>query len=462
MQYKLRTKLSISYVLVILVCVSIIIILSNIVFERQFSAYVTSQQQQQTQNTLLLLTESYSAGEEWDASAIEDIGMNALDNGLIVKVTATDGTVVWDAATHNSGMCQQMLTKMGSNMQSRYGNWAGGYEEEEYTVTYKNQTTGIVSIGYYGPFFYTDSDLSFIKTINALILWAGVFSAVLAFAIGIIMSRQISSPISRVIAKAQRIAQGSYGEIILDKTKTREIRRLVDTINKLAETLQKQEERSTQASSDIAHELRTPLATIQGNLEAVMDGVMELNPERVKVLYEEILRISRLVDTLSELARYERKETALHKTLFAADTLIRETFAAVQGNFDKEGKTLLFEGSPQTLSADRDKIHQVMVNLLSNALKYTQPGDTVTVSLNGNADTVVIRVCDTGAGIADEDLPYIFERFYRADKSRSRKSGGAGIGLTIVKSIIMAHGGSISVSSKLGTGTEFTITLPRE
>lgn len=462
MQYKLRTKLSISYVLVILVCVSIIIILSNIVFERQFSAYVTSQQQQQTQNTLLLLTESYSAGEEWDASAIEDIGMNALDNGLIVKVTDTDGTVVWDAATHNSGMCQQMLTKMGSNMQSRYGNWAGGYEEEEYTVTYKNQTTGIVNIGYYGPFFYTDSDLSFIKTINSLILWAGVFSAVLAFAIGIIMSRQISNPISRVIAKAQRIAQGSYGEIILDKTKTREIRRLVDTINKLAETLQKQEERSTQASSDIAHELRTPLATIQGNLEAVMDGVMELNPERIKVLYEEILRISRLVDTLSELARYERKETALHKTRFAADTLIRETFAAVQGDFDKEGKTLLFEGSPQTLSADRDKIHQVLVNLLSNALKYTQPGDTVTVSLSGNADTVVIRVSDTGAGIADEDLPYIFERFYRADKSRSRKSGGAGIGLTIVKSITTAHGGSISVSSKLGTGTDFTITLPRE
>lgn len=431
-------------------------------FERQFSAYVTSQQQQQTQNTLLLLTQSYSAGEEWNASTIEDIGMNALDNGLIVKVTDTDGTVVWDAATHHSGMCQQILTKMGSNMQSRYGNWAGGYEEEEYTVTYKNQTAGTVSIGYYGPFFYTDSDLSFINTINTLILWAGVFSAILALAIGMVMSRQISNPISRVITKAQRIAEGSYGETILDKTKTREIRRLVDTINKLAETLQKQEERSAQASSDIAHELRTPLATIQGNLEAVMDGVMELNPERVKVLYEEILRISRLVDTLSELARYERKETALQKTFFSVDTLMNETFAAVQGDFDKEGKTLLFESSPQSLSADRDKIRQVMVNLLSNALKYTQPGDTVTVTLGGNADTVVIQVSDTGAGIAAEDLPYIFERFYRADKSRSRKSGGAGIGLTIVKSIIMAHGGSISVSSKLGAGTEFTIILPRK
>ena len=462
MKYRLQTKLSISYVLVILVCVSIITILSNIVFKRQFSAYVTDQQQQQVQDTLLLLSQSYYAFEVWNENAIEDIGLNALDNGLVVMVTGTDGTVIWDANTHHSGMCQQMLANMSSNMQSLYSDWQGEYEEELYDITYNDQVVGAVSIGYYGPFFYTDSDLYFISTINALILWTGLFSAVLALVIGMIMSRQISNPIARVISKAQRIAEGLYGEIIVDKTKTKEIRRLIDTVNILADTLQKQEERSTRASSDIAHELRTPLTTIQGNLEAVMDGMMEMDADRIKVLYGEILRINRLVESLSELARFERKESALRKESFDLFQLITETVSAVRPDFEKKGKTLRFEGQSQTITADRDKIRQVMTNLLSNALKYTQHGDEGRISLNGNADRVFLTISDTGVGISQADLPYIFERFYRADQSRSRKTGGAGIGLTIVKSIITAHNGTITASSKPGSETTFAIDLPRK
>ena len=460
--YRLRTKLSASYVLIIIICVSIIIILSNIVLERQFRTYVSSQQEQEEQSIVLLLSQSYYATEGWNESAIEDIGMNALDNNLIVKVTDTDGTVIWDANTYQSSMCQQMLTDMSSNMQSRYSNWQGGYEENSYDLLYNGQTVGIASIGYYGPFFYTDSELSFINTIDTLILWTGVFTALLALVIGIVISRQISNPITRVIEKARRIAEGSYGDSITDKTRTKEIRRLLDTVNKLAETLQKQEERSTQASSDIAHELRTPLATIQGNLEAVMDGVMELTPDRVKVIYDEILRISRLVGDLAELARYERKETELNKKQFDLSVLIQDTIAGVRGNFEKEGKALRFEGEKQIILADQDKIHQVILNLLSNALKYTRQGDHVNISLTGNPDTVQIKISDTGIGIPEADLPYVFDRFYRADKSRSRKSGGAGIGLTIVKSIVSAHNGTITVSSQPDVGTEFTITLPRE
>ena len=460
--HRLRTKLSASYVLIIIICVSIIIILSNIVLERQFRTYVSSQQEQEEQSIVLLLSQSYYATEGWNESAIEDIGMNALDNNLIVKVTDADGTVIWDANTYQSSMCQQMLTDMSSNMQSRYSNWQGGYEENSYDLLYNGQTVGIASIGYYGPFFYTDSELSFINTIDTLILWTGVFTALLALVIGIVISRQISNPITRVIEKAQRIAEGSYGDSITDKTRTKEIRRLLDTVNKLAETLQKQEERSTQASSDIAHELRTPLATIQGNLEAVMDGVMELNPDRVKVIYDEILRISRLVGDLAELARYERKESELHQKQFDLSTLILDTIATVRGNFEKESKELRFEGEKQIILADQDKIHQVILNLLSNALKYTRQGDHIDISLTGNPDTVQIKITDTGIGIPEADLPYVFDRFYRADKSRSRKSGGAGIGLTIVKSIVTTHNGTIAVNSQPDIGTEFTITLPRE
>ena len=461
MKYRLRTKLSVSYVLVILVCVTLITLLANRVLDRQFSAYVAAQQQKQAQDTVAQLSQSYASSGVWNKSALEEIGTAARENGLIVKVNDTDDALVWDTSAHHNGRCQQMLTAMHSNMQSRYGNWQGGYKEDAYPITYGGQTVGTAHIGYYGPFFYTDSDLSFISTINTLIVWAGVFSAALALAVGVLMSRQISNPIARVVAKAQHIADGSYGETIVDKSRTLEIRRLVDTVNKLADTLQKQEERSTQASSDIAHELRTPLATMQGNLEAVMDGVMELTPGRIRVLHEEVLRITRLVESLSALARYERRESALQKTSFDLATLIAETVTAVQADFETEGKRLTFEGQSQTVFADRDQLHQVMGNLLSNALKYTRRGDQVTVTLQGEAEQVRITVRDTGIGISAADLPYIFERFFRADPSRSRKTGGAGIGLTIVKSILTAHGGTITAHSQPEVGTEFTVTLPR-
>lgn len=462
MKVRLRTKLSASYVLIILICVSAIILLSNIVLERQFQTYVTHQQKQEEQNIVSLLTESYIIAGGWNEAAVEEIGVSALDNNLMVKATDADGMVLWDANTYQSDMCRQMMSNMSNNMHSRYSNWQGGYEEVTYDISNNGQTVGVATIGYYGPFYYTDSDLSFINTINTLSVWAGVFTALVALAIGIVISRQISNPIARVIEKAQKIADGSYGASITDQTKTIEIRRLIDTVNKLADTLQKQEERSAQASSDIAHELRTPLATIQGNLEAVMDGVWELNPDRVKVLYDEILRISRLVGDLAELARYERKEAKLHKQSFDIAGLIRDAVASVRGDFEKQDKTLHFAGESQRVSADRDQLHQVMLNLLSNALKYTRQGDQVSVTLTGDPAAVQIKVRDTGVGIPEADLPYIFDRFYRADKSRSRKSGGSGIGLTIVKSIITTHQGTVKVSSQLDVGTEFTITLPRQ
>lgn len=152
----------------------------------------------------------------------------------------------------------------------------------------------------------------------------------------------------------------------------------------------------------------------------------------------------------------------LQKTSFDLAVLITETIAPLQADCEAAGKRLSFEGQSQTVCADRDQLRQVMGNLLSNALKYTRRGDQVTVTLQGEPEQVRIMVRDTGIGIAATDLPYIFERFYRADPSRSRKTGGAGIGPTIVKSILTAHGGTITVLSQPGVGTEFTVALPRE
>jgi len=462
MRHSLRTKLSLSYVLIIVICVVIVIVVSNALLETQFRSYVTSQQRHEAQKNVSLISERYKETGSWDIPYIENIGMDALESGMIIKVTDMRSAVVWDATTHNNGLCQQMLSNMHLNMQSRYTQWQGGYEETKYDVHTDNGVIGTVSVGYYGPFYYTDSDLYFINTINGLIIWAGVASIILALGLGIIMSGQLSRPISRVIDKAQMITQGFYGSKISERSNTKEIRRLVDTVNNLAETLQKQEMQSKQTSMDIAHELRTPLTTVQGNLEAVMDGVMEMNEDRVKVLHEQIMRINRLVDDLAELARFESQSFTLEKTKFDLSVLIENTINHFHNDFAKDNKSLTYHGNSLFVSADMDKMSQVIINLLSNAIKFTRPGDGIEVSLNELKNSAEISIKDTGIGISDEDLPHIFERFYRSDKSRSRKMGGAGIGLTIVKSIILAHGGSIKVSSKPDEGTEFIISLPRD
>lgn len=460
MRHSLRTKMSLSYVLITVVCVGIVILLANALLETQFRSYVKTQQQHEAKGTVSQITERYKKVDGWDAAYIENIGMNALENGMIIKVTDSGGTVIWDAATHNNGLCQQMLTSMSFNMKSRYGKWEGGYQETNYDVSSGGGSVGTVSVGYYGPFYYTDNDLYFINSINRLILWAGVASVILALGLGTVMSRQISRPISRVIDKAQKIARGLYGSKIAERSSTTEIRSLVDTVNNLAETLQAQQQQSRQTSMDIAHELRTPLTTMQANLEAVMDGVMELDQNRVKVLHEQVLRINRLVDDLAELARYESRNTVLDKSRFDLSELIENVILHAENDFSKEKKTLTYEGESCEVTADKDKISQVLLNLLSNALKFTRPGDGVTVTLKQHKADAEITVRDTGIGVSQEDLPHIFERFYRSDKSRSRKTGGAGIGLAIVKSIVEAHGGSIEVKSVPNDGTMFTINIP--
>jgi len=301
--------------------------------------------------------------------------------------------------------------------------------------------------------------LNFINTINRLLIFTGLISIILALFLGVFISRQISKPISRVIHKAAGIAQGSYGESIVEESNTKEINELVQTVNNLAETLKKQESLSKQASLDIAHELRTPLTTVQGNLEAILDGVMDLDTERINVMHQEILRINRLVDDLSKLSKYESEALKLNKTEFDVYEFIEQVVKSVESDFIKENKEISFNGQSQVILADRDKINQVMVNLIANAKKFTSEDGKVEISISTKNDRTQINIKDNGIGISEKDLPMIFERFYRADKSRSRRSGGAGIGLTIVKTIIEAHGGDIKISSNIGQGTEVTIII---
>ena len=462
MKYSLRTKLSLSYIFIALTSILFLSILANVFLEKQFKEYIINQQEELSKNTVNLIGQQYKGDGKWDGNTIEIIGMNALEQGLIIKVRDADGKMVWDATIHNNGLCTQMLTHMAQNMTSRYPNWEGGYIETSYPVKYNFEEVGGVEIGYFGPYFFNDNDLAFINTLNKIFIGVGIFSLFLALGLGAVMAKRVSNPISRVIKAAQFISKGYFTERIVHESSTKEIGQLTSTINELADTLEKQDILRKRMSADVAHELRTPLATLQSHMEAMIDGIWKMDIQRLQSCHDEIMRISRLVGDLEKLARYENENLVLNKMEFDISELIQNLLKNFEFDFANKGVEISFQGQTEKIIADKDKISQVLVNLMSNALKYTPQGGSVDIISTNSDNETQIMVKDTGLGISQEDLPYIFERFYRADKSRNRMSGGAGIGLAIVKSIVDAHKGKITVQSELNKGSEFIVTLPKQ
>lgn len=460
-KYSLRTKLSLSYIVVALISVFILSILSNVFLERQFREYVKQNQEQKNKEVVSSISKQYKDNGSWNVNMIESIGVSALEYGMIIKVNDQSGNTIWDAKVHNNGVCQRIIEHMSQNMSSHYPHMQGEYIEKPYSINYNLAKVGTVEIGSYGPFYLSDNDLAFITTLNKMLFSVGLFSLLFALVLGSIMARRLSSPISRVIRTAKMISKGFFSDRISEKSSTSEITELTDTINDLADTLEKQETLRKRLTGDVAHELRTPMATLQSHLEAMIDGIWEPEKERLVSCHEEIVRISKMVGDLEKLARYEGENLILNKTRFN----ISETVQHIINNFEIEylnkGVEIDFNAEEQYISADKDKLSQVVINLISNALKYTPAGGKVEVTIKGKEACTEITVKDNGPGIPAEDLPYIFERFYRADKSRNRLTGGSGIGLTITKAIVEAHKGKIEVISNLDVGTEFIVYLPK-
>ena len=463
MMSSLRTRLSVSYIAIALISILLISILVNVFLEGQFRQYIKKNIENQNRQFVSLIAQQYKKDGSWNGFNLADIGMNALEQGLIIKIKGSDGKVIWDAQKHNNGMCQQMMLHMAKNMANRYPNWKGGYIETQYPLTKQDQPIGVVEIGYYGPFYFKDTDLAFINALNQGLAGVTILAIIAALFIARFMAKRLSTPIAKVINTAQQIAGGNLDARSQVKTNIKEINHLISAINNLGETLQQQELLRKRLTGDVAHELRTPLATVQSHLEAMIDGIWKLDVDRLRSCHEEIMRIGRMVKDLEKLAQFEAETLSLHKEEFDLTGLIRQTMLNFEPEFYHKGVTLEFDGEPELfIIADRDKISQVLVNLLSNSLKYTPQSGAVRVELRRISNTAEISVKDNGIGIAAEDLPHIFERFYRVDQSRNRLTGGSGIGLAIVKAVVEAHHGTIRAESRLGSGSSFIVTLPLE
>jgi two-component system sensor histidine kinase BaeS len=294
----------------------------------------------------------------------------------------------------------------------------------------------------------------------APVLAAAALVATFALAGTILLSRRVLRPIGTLTSASQRLGAGDLAERV-PVVGNDELAKLARSFNRMADSLQRGEERQRRLVADVAHELRTPLANLRGYLEALKDGVISPGPEVFASLHEEAVLQQRIVDDLQDLARAEAGVLAYHRTRVDLAELLETCRTAHHARAETAQVRLVLEApAPVYVQADPDRLRQVLGNLVTNALRATPPDGKITLRVAGTLDYTTMQVTDTGSGIAAKDLPHIFDRFWRADAARGRTTGGSGLGLAIAKQIVTDHRGSIMVNSTVGVGTMFTITLP--
>jgi histidine kinase len=309
---------------------------------------------------------------------------------------------------------------------------------------------------------------SFRSAVGDALLRAGLAAFVIAVGTSVFVSRRVISPVQEMTTASQYIADGHYDHRVkvpgnLSSSDLDELALLAISFNSMAEKLYQTENMRRRLIGDVSHELRTPLTSIKGSLEGLIDGVLPPTPETFQNIYRETDRLQRLVADLQELSRVESGAISLNLHPINISRQLETIFQQMHNQFDDKSVDLILELSPDmpNVMADEDRVSQILINLLGNSLQYTPENGQVSVTVKPIGKEIQVRVTDTGIGIPLEHLPHVFTRFYRVDKSRSRAGGGSGIGLTIAKHLVEAHGGHIGVESEgIGKGSSFYFTLP--
>jgi len=435
----LKLKLLASFFLIIAIAVGTIAYIASNSAINQFDRYVSRDQAERYQRLALTFSNYYRYMGSWEEVSELTAKISEMYSERIV-LTDPSGVVIGDTATKLNG--EEISSDWSSkSVKLSLGDFSIG---KIYIKTQKRS-----------PLQNT-----FINSVNKSVLTGGIIAGIVGIILALLFSRNILKPIRELTKATKKMQEGELDQRV-DSTSGGEIGKLGESFNELARRLKEQKTLREEMVSDVAHELRNPLSNIQGYLEGLKEGMIEPTKRVFESLHQQSLLLNRLVNDLRDVNRAKAGKLNLDKKQVVLEDIIsRETKALKTKAEDEQVELSQDLNGPNLLDADPERISQVVRNLLDNAITHTPEGGEIEVKSLKSSEEAVTTVSDDGSGIPEEDLPYIFDRFYRVDKSRSRGTGGTGLGLTIAKEIVESHGGTITAKSNEGKGSTFKFTLP--
>ena len=447
---KISDQLRKYFVTISILSIAFITITTNLSINYFFSDYIRDSRSRDDVKVVQYVEQVYSNYEEFNSESLMIIMHYAFSEDVVIQIRDRDNNISWNSSTFG----------IDYGIKDEYINNESNFSFRNYLFMYNGENIGSIDVGRPKSIISNIEDEKFLITINSIFGIASLLTLFIAYRSSNSISKKFLNPIYVIKENAKLIEQGKYKKLNEVETNTFELNELSVTVKELAERLNYQEALKRRMTTDIAHELRTPLAAIQSHIEAFMDGVWEPNDERLAVIHGEILRLTHLIKELSELSIVEDDEIKLYADNVDLSVTLNDITDSYEPMFIE--KNIKLNKNIQdniVIVGDIDYLKRIFANILSNAYKYTNENGTVNVSLSQINDKIKISVSDTGIGIPKEDLKHIFERFYRSDLSRARETGGTGIGLTITKALVEAHGGTIKIDSEVGKGTDVIIEL---
>lgn len=453
MKQSIRGRLSFIIIFCAVVAVLLSALIVNKTITNTFNTYIENIQTQRNERLVEYFQQVYKSDGGWNKDSGEEMMHEAYMSNYCLTLLDENKKVVWEM-NHEDIKLKNYMTMNGKEE-------TGVYTTSTFDINVNNKNVGYIIVGQYSPVLLSKEDINFKMQINKSIAYSGILTLAIVAVISLILSKQFSEPIKEVSKTSVSLSKGNYNSKSYIKSNIEEIRNLTESINDLGEKLNNQDLLRKRLVSDISHEIRTPLNVLQNNLEAMIDGIIPVTTDKLNNLNDEVIRFGKLLNNLNSLKQIESDEVVLKFGLVNIGELLLTVISDFNIAADEKNIKLIMnkeEGKNFIVLGDYDKLKQVFINLITNAIKFNNVNGSVWINLSSDINSVFIEIKDNGIGIKKEDMPYIFERMYRGDKSR-QKIQGSGIGLTLVKKILALHLATIDVESKESKGTTFTITI---